>query len=76
MKSWYDTNIGIRKDDTDYNKTVAVIKDFEGNVVQTLPKFFTSPLENLKDVSTDVTSAMIAYADTAVNFEVMEEAVG
>lgn len=75
MTNWYETSIGIRKDDTDYNKAVSVIKDFEGNVVQTLPKFFTSPLENLKDVSTDVTSAMIAYADTAINFEVMEETV-
>lgn len=61
-----------RSDDTDFG-TKATIKDFEDREVQTLPIYYTKRKEgeSANDISTDVTSTMIAYAAMANDFDEM-----
>lgn len=65
-----------RTDDTDLG-TKATIKDFEGNEVQMLPIYYTKLREgeSADDISTDVTSTMLAYAAMANDFKEMNKVV-
>lgn len=55
-----------------YNST---IMNFEGNEVMRLPIYYTRKLEDMRDLSTDVTSSMIAYAAMANDFNRMNEVI-
>lgn len=63
-----------REDDVDvqYNDK-SVIMDFEGNPVYTLPIYYTRELEDMRDLSLDSTSSMIAYASMVNDFNRMNE---
>jgi len=65
-----------REDDTEYghNKKSTLI-DFEGHKVMTLPIYFTHNLDNMNDLSTDVTSTMAAYAAMAVDYNEMNKVI-
>ena len=65
-----------RTDDTDFGDK-ATVKDFEGNEVQMLPIYYTKLKEgeSPNDISTDVTSTMIAYAAMANDFAEMNKIV-
>lgn len=65
-----------RTDDTDFGDK-AIIKDFEGHQVQTLPIYFTKLKEgeSANDLSTDVTSTLIAYAAMANDFDEMNKVI-
>lgn len=55
-----------------------ILKDFEGNQVETIPVMFVNSKdgENLDDISEDMTSAMLMYANMACNFSAMQNTVG
>lgn len=55
----------------------ATKKDFEGNEVQVLPIYYTKLREgeSLNDMSTDVTSTLIAYAAMANDFDEMNKVI-
>lgn len=65
-----------RTDDTDFGDK-ATVKDFEGNEVQMLPIYYTKLKdgESPNDISTDVTSTMIAYAAMANDFAEMNKVI-
>lgn len=65
-----------RSDDSEFGSSKAVI-DFEGREVQALPIYYlkTKAGENPNDVSTDVTSTLIAYAAMANDFREMNKVV-
>ena len=65
-----------RSDDTEFGDR-ATVKDFEGNEVQVLPIYFTKLKEgeNPDDISTDITSTLIAYAAMANDFNEMNKVI-
>lgn len=65
-----------RSDDTGFG-TKATIIDFEGHEVQTLPIYYTKLKEgeSANDLSTDVSSTMIAYAAMANDFNEMNKII-
>lgn len=56
----------------------SILLDFNGKQVETLPIMFVNSKdgENLNDISDDVTSAMLMYANMASNFSAMNNIVG
>lgn len=63
-----------REDDVDVQyKDKSVMMDFEGNPVYTLPIYYTRELEDMRDLSLDSTSSMIAYASMVNDFNRMNE---
>lgn len=65
-----------REDDTEFgNYRKKAIQDFEGNQVMSLPIYFTRNLENMNDLSRDMTSNMIAYASMALDYDEMNKAI-
>lgn len=65
-------NFIIREDDTDY---AYAKQDFEGNQLHSLPIYYTRRLQDMKDLSMDCTSTMIAYASMANNYTAMDEVI-
>ena len=65
-----------RTDDIDFGDR-AVVKDFEGNEVQTLPIYFTKLKkgESANDLSTDIVSTLTAYAAMANDFDEMNKVI-
>lgn len=65
-----------RSDDTEFGDR-ATIKDFEDKEVQVLPIYFTKLKEgeSPNDISTDVTSTLIAYAAMANDFNEMNKVI-
>ena len=65
-----------RSDDTEFGVKCAV-KDFEENEVQLLPVYYTKVRngESENDMSTDVTSTLIAYAAMANDFKEMNKII-
>lgn len=65
-----------RSDDIDF-KTKSTIKDFENHEVQTLPIYYTriKDDESMNDISTDVTSTMIAYSSMVNDYIEMNKIV-
>lgn len=53
----------------------SAIIDFEGNEVLRLPIYYTRKLEDMRDLSTDVASTMIAYASMANDFNKMNDVI-
>lgn len=64
-----------REDDVDvqYKDEKSVLMDFEGNPVNRLPIYYTRELSDMRDLSLDTTSTMIAYASMANDFNRMNE---
>ena len=65
----------LRREDDDEFGTRSVVTDFEGKEVKVIPVYFTSKLDNMKDLSLDATSNLIAYADMAINFDEMNKVI-
>ena len=65
-----------RTDDIDFGDR-ATVKDFEGNIVQTLPIYYTKLKEgeSANDLSTDIVSTMTAYAAMANDFDEMNKVI-
>jgi hypothetical protein len=65
-----------RTDDTEFGDR-ATVKDFEGNEVQVLPIYYTKMKEgeSANDLSTDVTSTLVAYAAMANDFKEMNKII-
>ena len=65
-----------RGDDIEFGNK-AIVKDFEGNIVQTLPLFYLKfrDREAINDMSTDIVSTMIAYANMAHNYREMDKVI-
>lgn len=65
-----------RSDDTMFGDK-AILKDFEGRQVQTLPIYYTKLKdgENQNDVSTDIVSTFSAYAAMALDFREMSKII-
>ena len=51
------------------------ITDFAGKEFLTLPVLYTNKLENLDDLSTDVTAALMCYMYSALNYNALESLV-
>ena len=52
-------------------KTRTVLLDFSGKQIKRVPTYYTKPLEDPRDLSTDGTHAMFSYIAMAVNFSEM-----
>lgn len=65
-----------RTDDTDFGDR-AVVKDFEGNEVQSLPIYYTKIKEgeDPNDISTDIVSTLSAYAAMVHDFNEMNRVI-
>ena len=65
-----------RTDDVDFGDK-AILKDFEGRQVQTLPIYYTKLKdgESNNDISTDIVSTMTAYAAMANDFNEMNKVI-
>ena len=64
----------IREDDVDYG-VKNVNSDFNGKEIETLPIYFVEYLKNKNDLSTDIISTMLAYANMAEYFNGMNNVV-
>lgn len=49
--------------------------DFEGHTIQKLPVYYTRPLKDMRNISTDFSGCIAAYSAMAINYEKMNEAV-
>lgn len=49
--------------------------DFQGNPIQKLPVYYTTPLEDMERLSTDFTSSIMAYASMAINYNEMSKVI-
>lgn len=65
-------NLVRREDDTEF---AYARQDFEGNQIYTLPIYYTRPLKDKGDLSTDCTSTMIAYASMANDYAAMNDVI-
>lgn len=65
-------NIVRREDDTEF---AYARQDFEGNQIYNLPIYYTRPLKDKEDLSTDCTSSMIAYVSMAQDYIAMNDVV-
>lgn len=65
-------NLVRREDDTEF---AYARQDFEGNQIYTLPIYYTRPLKDKGDLSTDCTSTMIAYAAMADDYAAMNDVI-
>lgn len=65
-----------RSDDSEFGAKAA-LQDFEGREVQTVPIYYTKlrPGESTNDISTDVTSTMIAYAAMVYDYNEINKVV-
>lgn len=67
-----------REQDTDFGNDSSksnTILDFEGKKVMNLPIYFLKRLSNMEDLSLDATSGLAAYAQMAVDFNEMSQAI-
>ena len=68
----FKDNLVRREDDTEF---AYVRQDFEGNQIYNLPIYYTRPLKDKNDLSTDCTSTMIAYAAMANDYAAMNDVI-
>lgn len=68
----FKDNLVRREDDTEF---AYARQDFEGNQIYNLPIYYTRPLKDKNDLSTDCTSTMIAYAAMANDYAAMNDIV-
>lgn len=71
LESFKD-NLVRREDDTEF---AYARQDFEGNQIYNLPIYYTRPLKDKNDLSTDCTSTMIAYAAMANDYAAMNDII-
>lgn len=72
-KSMSDT-IMRRSDDSEYAYSKATF-NVAGEMVKSLPIYFTGKVESSRDLSTEVSSTMLAFASTSMYFKRMNEIV-
>ena len=68
----FKDNLVRREDDTEF---AYARQDFEGNQIYNLPIYYTRPLKDKNDLSTDCTSTMIAYAAMANDYAAMNDII-
>ena len=68
----FKDNLVRREDDTEF---AYARQDFEGNPIYNLPIYYTRPLKDKNDLSTDCTSTMIAYAAMANDYAAMNDVI-
>lgn len=68
----FKDNLVRREDDTEF---AYARQDFEGNQIYNLPIYYTRPLKDKSDLSTDCTSTMIAYAAMANDYAAMNDVI-
>lgn len=68
----FKDNLVRREDDTEFTYAR---QDFEGNQIYNLPIYYTRPLKDKNDLSTDCTSTMIAYAAMANDYAAMNDVI-
>ena len=68
----FKDNLVRREDDTEF---AYAKQDFEGNQIYNLPIYYTRPLKDKNDLSTDCTSTMIAYASMANDYAAMNDVI-
>lgn len=68
----FKDNLVRREDDTEF---AYARQDFEGNQIYNLPIYYTRPLKDKNDLSTDCTSTMIAYAAMANDYAAMNDVI-
>lgn len=68
----FKDNLVRREDDTEF---AYARQDFEGNQIYGLPIYYTRPLKDKNDLSTDCTSTMIAYAAMANDYAAMNDII-
>ena len=68
----FKDNLVRREDDTEF---AYAKQDFEGNQIYNLPIYYTRPLKDKNDLSTDCTSTMIAYAAMANDYAAMNDII-
>ena len=68
----FKDNLVRREDDTEF---AYARQDFEGNQIYNLPIYYTRPLKDKNDLSTDCTSTMIAYAAMANDYASMNDVI-
>ena len=68
----FKDNLVRREDDTEF---AYARQDFEGNQIYNLPIYYTRPLKDKNDLSTDCTSTMIAYAAMANDYASMNDII-
>lgn len=68
----FKDNLVRREDDTEFANAR---QDFEGNQIYNLPIYYTRPLKDKNDLSTDCTSTMIAYAAMANDYAAMNDVI-
>lgn len=69
-----------RADDTGFGEDVAdknknILLNFAGNPIEKLPVYYTSPLNDTENLSTDFTASILAYAGMAVNYGEMSKVI-
>lgn len=68
----FKDNLVRREDDTEF---AYARQDFEGNQIYNLPIYYTRPLKDKNDLSTDCTSTMIAYTAMANDYAAMNDVI-
>lgn len=68
----FKDNLVRREDDTEF---AYARQDFEGNQIYNLPIYYTRPLKDKNDLSTDCTSTMIAYTAMANDYASMNDVI-
>lgn len=68
----FKDNLVRREDDIEF---AYARQDFEGNQIYNLPIYYTRPLKDKNDLSTDCTSTMIAYAAMANDYTAMNDVI-
>lgn len=68
----FKDNLVRREDDTEF---AYARQDFEGNQIYNLPIYYTRPLKDKNDLSTDCASTMIAYAAMANDYAAMNDVI-
>lgn len=68
----FKDNLVRREDDTEF---AYAKQDFEGNQIYNLPIYYTRPLKDKNDLSTDCTSTMIAYTAMANDYAAMNDII-
>lgn len=71
-----DTEFGEdieEEDETGKEKRVAL--DFLGNPIRKLPVYYTRPLKDMRRLSTDFTSSMLAYSAAAIDYAEMSKII-
>ncbi|MBQ3950559.1 MAG: hypothetical protein II661_08800 [Bacteroidales bacterium] len=70
LRKWKQ-DFTVIKDNTDYGNVAEVEMDFAGKEIKRVPLYYTRPMEDMRDLSTDSARAMANYICMAVNYSEM-----